>query len=81
MDKAMRHLVIFCDSCGGQNKNYTVIRFINVVVHELNLLDFIKIIIPIRGHSYLECDKNMGFNQSQNQNGIAVSLVWTAQEL
>lgn len=60
MDKLIRHLVIFCDSCGGQNKNYTMLRFIHTIVHKLNLLDSIKITFPIRGHSYLECDKNMG---------------------
>lgn len=60
MNKSIRHLVIFCDSCGGQNKNYTMLRFIHTIIHELNLLDSIKITFPIRGHSYLECDKNMG---------------------
>lgn len=60
LDKNTRELVIFCDSCGGQNKNYTVFRFIHYVVHSAKRLDVIKIIFPIRGHSYLECDRNMG---------------------
>lgn len=58
LDKNTRELVIFCDSCGGQNKNYTVFRFIHSVVHCAKRLDMIKIIFPIRGH--LECDRNMG---------------------
>lgn len=60
LDKNTRELVIFCDSCGGQNKNYTMFRFIHYVVHNAKRLDMIKIIFPIRGHSYLECDRNMG---------------------
>ncbi|CAH2093434.1 unnamed protein product [Euphydryas editha] len=60
LDSRIKHLEIYCDSAGGQNKNYTVIRFIHFVVHKMKLLDSIKITYPVRGHSYLECDKNMG---------------------
>ncbi|CAG4955320.1 unnamed protein product [Parnassius apollo] len=60
LDSRVKHLEIFCDSAGGQNKNYTVIRFIHFVVHKMKLLDSIKITYPIREHSYLECDKNIG---------------------
>lgn len=52
---------------GGQNKNYTVIRFLHWLVHGLKRFEKAKIIFPIRGHSYLECDKNMGLiNQKAN---------------
>lgn len=55
----VRHLAIFCDSCAGQNKNYTVFRLLHyMVVHEKRF-DVVKVIFPIRGHSYLECDRNM----------------------
>lgn len=56
----VRQLEIFCDSCGGQNKNYTMFRFLHFVVHVEKRLDFVKVTFPIRGHSYLECDKNFG---------------------
>lgn len=46
--------------CGGQNKYYTMLRFIPTIIHELNLLGSIKITYPIRGQSYLKSDKNMG---------------------
>jgi len=29
LDSNIRHLQIFCDSAGGQNKNFTVFRFIH----------------------------------------------------
>lgn len=60
LDLKVRHLELFCDSCGGQNKNYTFFRFLHNVVHHQKRLDSIKVTFPIRGHSYMENDKNMG---------------------
>lgn len=60
LDSDVRILEIFCDSCAGQNKNYTVFRFLHQLVHIHHRFDKIKMTFPIRGHSYLECDKNMG---------------------
>lgn len=60
LDTKVRKLVIFCDSCGGQNKNFTMFRFLHNVVHNQHRLDYVKVIFPIRGHSYMEPDKNMG---------------------
>lgn len=60
MDNNVKHLHIFCDSAGGQNKNYSMFRFIHYVVHKTKLLESIRITFPERGHSYMECDKNMG---------------------
>lgn len=60
LDERVRHLEIFCDSCGGQNKNFTVFRYIHHLVHVQKRLDSIKVTFPIRGHSYMECDKDFG---------------------
>jgi len=30
LDPKVRQLIIFCDSCAGQNKNYTSIRFFSL---------------------------------------------------
>lgn len=56
----MRRLTVFCDSCGGQNKNFTMIRFLHHLVHVQNRFEQIKVWFPIRGHLYMEPDKNMG---------------------
>lgn len=56
----VRELKIFCDSCSGQNKNFTFFRFLHNLVHAEKRFDTILVTFPIRGHSYLECDKNMG---------------------
>lgn len=60
LDVEVRNLEIFCDSCAGQNKNFTIFRFFHNLVHTEKRLDFVKITFPVRGHSYLECDKNVG---------------------
>ena len=58
--REVRTLLLFCDSCCGQNKNYTMIRFLYYVVHSKGLFDCIKLTFPERGHSYMECDRDMG---------------------
>lgn len=59
VDRTVKDLHIFCDSAGGQNKNFTIIRFLHYVVYEIKLFDSITITFPVRGHSYLECDRDM----------------------
>lgn len=59
LDPSVRILDIFSDSCGGQNKNWTISRMIHYIVHHVKRLDQVKMTFPIRGHSYLECDRNM----------------------
>ena len=34
-------------------------RFCHYIVNILKKLDFIKIVFPIRGHSYLDCGRNI----------------------
>nr|CAD7459469.1 unnamed protein product [Timema tahoe]CAD7461930.1 unnamed protein product [Timema tahoe] len=59
LDPAVKELDIFCDSCGGQNKNWTLFRLVHYIVHHTKRLEKVKMNFPIRGHSYLECDRNM----------------------
>ena len=54
-------LQFFCDSCGGQNKNYTVFRYLHYLVHIAKRFKTTQVCYPIRGHSYMECDKNFAF--------------------
>lgn len=56
----VKHLKIFCDSCGGQNKNFTLFRYLHHLVHKFQRFETVTVVFPIRGHSYMECDKNMG---------------------
>lgn len=67
LDKEVRHLEIFCDSCAGQNKNYTLLRFLHFLVHKQKRFDCVMVTFPIRGHSYLECDKDFGLINQKSE--------------
>ncbi|KAJ8890651.1 hypothetical protein PR048_010160 [Dryococelus australis] len=43
----------------SQNKNWTIIRFLHYVAVVLKRFDKVQVTYPIRGHSYMECDKNV----------------------
>ncbi|KAL4718594.1 hypothetical protein ACJJTC_012096 [Scirpophaga incertulas] len=47
-------------SMEGQNKNYNMIKFAYFLTHGSKLLDSVSFTFPVRGHSYMECDKNFG---------------------
>ncbi|XP_047139745.1 uncharacterized protein LOC124815274 [Hydra vulgaris] len=58
----VKHIKLFCDSCescAGQNKNRTVLRFFYYLVHKVERFDSVTLSYPIRGHSYMECDRDM----------------------
>jgi hypothetical protein len=59
LNKDIKNLYLFSDSCGGQNKNHMVVRYFN----ELTVLKLFDIIIQFyanRGHSFLPCDRIFG---------------------
>lgn len=60
LDLNIKHLDLFCDSCGGQNKNFTLFRYLHNLVNQQKRFDVVRVTFPIRGHSYMENDKNMG---------------------
>ena len=60
LDPAVKKLSVFADSCGGQNKNHSIIQFFHYVTAELKRFDTVTITYPVRGHSFMEPGKNMG---------------------
>ena len=64
--KTVSHLHIFCDSCAGQNKNYGMMRYLHYLVHVRKRFKSVIMTFPVRGHSYLECDKKCGVNKIQS---------------
>jgi hypothetical protein len=44
----------------GTKGRVTVFKFIHYLVHHRKGFHSVKITFPIRGHSYMECDKNFG---------------------
>lgn len=50
-------LYLFSDGCGGQNKNYTIMWFFQTLI-KLKRFKSIVHIFPVRGHSFLPCDRD-----------------------
>lgn len=50
-------LHIFSDGCGGQNRNHTMIRMLSSLTSTKMFKD-IKQYFPVRGHSFLPCDRD-----------------------
>lgn len=60
MPNSSKHIFLFSDSCGDQNKNSTITQFLlflTMVVKYLNVK--IQHIFPVKGNSYV-CDRNFG---------------------
>ena len=59
IDQSCKKLLIFCDNCPGQNKNQVMVRF-NLALMETGRFTSIEHFFPIRGHSFLPCDRVFG---------------------
>ncbi|CAH1112891.1 unnamed protein product [Psylliodes chrysocephalus] len=55
----VRHLHLFSDACGGQNRNHTLLRFLCALV-QTKRFETINYYTPIRGHSFMPNDRNFG---------------------
>ena len=55
----MKHLVLFSDGPSGQNKNHCVVRFL-INLCDKGLFETVTHYFPVRGHSFLPCDRDFG---------------------
>jgi hypothetical protein len=67
LNENVKHLHIFADSCAGQQKNFTFFRFLFNLVNYEKKLESVTVTFPIRGHSYMENDKNMGLINTKSR--------------
>lgn len=58
-DPGSRELRLFSDNCPGQNKNHTLVRFCMALI-QTGRFDKVTQYFPIRGHSFLPCDRDFG---------------------
>lgn len=56
ISKKVTKLCVFSDGCGGQNRNHTVVRFFCALAE--TRFSVIQHFLPIRGHSFLSCDRD-----------------------
>lgn len=57
--RTAKELHLFSDATGGQNRNHTMIRFLMTLVSTGRFKKVIQY-YPVRGHSFLPCDRNFG---------------------
>lgn len=58
-------LVLLSDSCGGQNKNITVVKFCAWLARLYRIE--VDHLFPVRGHSFNICDRNFGLFRIANK--------------
>ncbi|KAJ8884116.1 hypothetical protein PR048_015973 [Dryococelus australis] len=75
LNQEIKRFEIFCDSCCGQNKNYTAIRYLHYVVHSTRRLDSIQVIFSVRSHSYLKCGRNIALIQLKTPSQLKTSYL------
>ena len=56
---SVKQLHLFCNGCPGQNKNWTLTRFLFSRVHFSKRFDSIKPFFPIQGYCYMKCDRDL----------------------
>ena len=59
LSEAVEEISFFCDGCSGQNKNYTVLRFLYSLVHDRKRFKSVKVFFSLmRGRFCMECDRD-----------------------
>lgn len=74
--KSARRLHIFSDGCAAQNKNNTMVRMCSALV-SLGKFDSVDQYFPIRGHSFLPCDRDFAVLKKKISK---VDRVYTVEE-
>jgi hypothetical protein len=59
LDKGVKELIIFSDNCCAQNKNYTLVQYLFLLVKSGRLQN-VTHYFPVPGHSFLPCDRCFG---------------------
>lgn len=73
MSSTVKRIHLFSDGCRGQNLNQTMIRFLFTLVYS-GKFERIDYHIPIRGHSFLPCDREFGVIEKMKRKKESVEL-------
>lgn len=60
MNPTVKHLIIYADSCGGQNRSIKTILILLILLVHCHNLETITVRYFVSGHSYNSCDRNFG---------------------
>ncbi|CAH1980533.1 unnamed protein product [Acanthoscelides obtectus] len=58
--KSIEHVILWSDSCGGQNRNIKMVLIIKCVLEELKQLKSTRLRFLVSGHSFLQNDIDFG---------------------
>ncbi|KAK5648042.1 hypothetical protein RI129_002934 [Pyrocoelia pectoralis] len=58
----IKHIRLFADGCGGQNKNAHMMHMLMIWLYKDSpkTIESVEVIFPVRGHSYLPADRVFG---------------------
>ena len=70
-----KKIFLYCDNCGGQNKN--IILFSMLLFLSSKFKVYIKILYPVRGHSFLPSDRSFGRVEQKRKN---IDMIMTVSE-
>ncbi len=59
-------LRVFCDNCGGQNKNRYVFLFLRLLV-DTKRFRSVHLSFPLPGHSYMPCDRDFALIEKKRK--------------
>ena len=76
----VKHLDVFSDGSREQNHNNTMIRFLFTLAH-CNLFASIDFHLPIRGHSFLPCDREFGVIEKMKRKKDTVEVYFEWREM
>lgn len=76
----IKHLDLFSDRCRGQNLNHAMIRFLFTLVYKGNF-ETITYHIPVRGHSFLPCDREFGVIEKMKRKKTSVQMYTGWQDM
>jgi len=66
MNSNVKTFYLFCDGCAGQNKNNTVIHYLCSLIDAHKFLKIVQV-FPLRGHSFLSCDRDFGVTKKADK--------------
>lgn len=66
LPETVKHVILYSDSCGGQNRNIKVALILKHFLASSNL-DLIEQKFFLSGHSFNSCDQNFGYIEKEQR--------------
>ena len=75
IDPKINHIILYSDSCGGQNRNASMSAMMSYAVSSIPHISVIDHKYMVPGHSHLECDADQArIERARKQSDIEISI-------